>query len=174
MLLLALGFFLTLLQCSNAQTKTSITPADCNTVERDAGVALDLVNRHRRDGYVFGLFRVADAHELHIVSALNSFIQHQKLICPVCCQVSDVMLKTYIWRVSLICYYLTLIRSIYPARSVFCYYLYFGDSWITGRKKKMQRKPKEMKMSFCKTGEGLDRESISVISYFLPISIFVS
>ncbi|NXL29079.1 HRG protein, partial [Glaucidium brasilianum] len=46
--------------------KTSITTADCKTVETDAGVALDLVNRHRRDGYVFGLFRVADAHELHI------------------------------------------------------------------------------------------------------------
>ncbi|NXK48150.1 HRG protein, partial [Chauna torquata] len=47
-------------------TKTSITPTDCKTIEVDAGVALDLVNRHRRDGYVFGLFRVADAHELHI------------------------------------------------------------------------------------------------------------
>ncbi|NXI50681.1 HRG protein, partial [Chloroceryle aenea] len=46
--------------------QTSLTPADCNAIERDAGVALDLVNRHRRDGYVFGLFRVADAHELHI------------------------------------------------------------------------------------------------------------
>ncbi|NXF15204.1 HRG protein, partial [Rhodinocichla rosea] len=44
----------------------SITPADCSTIETDAGVALDLVNRHRRDGYVFGLFRVADAHELHL------------------------------------------------------------------------------------------------------------
>ncbi|XP_010126202.1 PREDICTED: histidine-rich glycoprotein [Chlamydotis macqueenii] len=65
MLLLASAFFLTLLQCSNAQNKTSITPADCNTIETDAGVALDLVNRHRRDGYVFGLFRVADAHKLH-------------------------------------------------------------------------------------------------------------
>ncbi|XP_010153028.1 PREDICTED: histidine-rich glycoprotein [Eurypyga helias] len=66
MLLLASAFFLTLLQCSNALNKTSITPADCNTVETDAGVALDLVNRHRRDGYVFGLFRVADAHKQHI------------------------------------------------------------------------------------------------------------
>ncbi|NXC12323.1 HRG protein, partial [Corythaeola cristata] len=45
--------------------KTSITPEDCNTIETDAGVALDLVNRHRRDGYVFGLFRVADAYRLH-------------------------------------------------------------------------------------------------------------
>ncbi|XP_009320014.1 PREDICTED: histidine-rich glycoprotein [Pygoscelis adeliae] len=66
MLLLASAFFLTLLQCSNGLNKTSITPADCNTVETDAGVALDLVNRHRRDGYVFGLMRVADAQELHI------------------------------------------------------------------------------------------------------------
>ncbi|XP_010283731.1 PREDICTED: histidine-rich glycoprotein [Phaethon lepturus] len=66
MLLLASAFFLTLLQCSNAQNKTSITSADCNTIETDAGVALDLVNRHCRDGYVFGLFRVADAHELHL------------------------------------------------------------------------------------------------------------
>ncbi|NXE09162.1 HRG protein, partial [Lophotis ruficrista] len=48
---------------------TSITPADCNTIETDAGVALDLVNRHRRDGYVFGLFRVADAHKLHTGNA---------------------------------------------------------------------------------------------------------
>ncbi|XP_041261962.1 histidine-rich glycoprotein [Onychostruthus taczanowskii] len=66
MLLLASAFFLTLLQCSNAQNEISLTPADCNTIETDAGVALDLVNRHRRDGYVFGLFRVADAHELHL------------------------------------------------------------------------------------------------------------
>lgn len=68
MLLLASFFLLALLQCSNAQNERSITPADCHAVERDAGVALDLVNRHRRDGYVFGLFRVADAHQLHIVS----------------------------------------------------------------------------------------------------------
>ncbi|XP_008936505.1 PREDICTED: histidine-rich glycoprotein [Merops nubicus] len=66
MLLLVSAFYLTLLQCSNAQNKASFTPADCNAIERDAGVALDLVNRHRRDGYVLGLFRVADAHELHI------------------------------------------------------------------------------------------------------------
>ncbi|XP_053842380.1 histidine-rich glycoprotein isoform X2 [Vidua macroura] len=66
MLLLASAFFLTLLQCSKAQNEISIEPADCNTIETDAGVALDLVNRHRRDGYVFGLFRVADAHELHL------------------------------------------------------------------------------------------------------------
>ncbi|XP_009078858.1 PREDICTED: histidine-rich glycoprotein [Acanthisitta chloris] len=66
MLLVASAFLITLLQYSNAQDKPSITPADCDTIEREAGVALDLVNRHRRDGYVFGLFRVADAHQLHI------------------------------------------------------------------------------------------------------------
>ncbi|XP_010131967.1 PREDICTED: histidine-rich glycoprotein [Buceros rhinoceros silvestris] len=76
MLLLASAFFLTLLQCSDAQNKASITPADCNTIERDAAVALDLVNRHRRDGYIFGLFRVADAHELHIG---NSSLQYLTL-----------------------------------------------------------------------------------------------
>ncbi|NXE76146.1 HRG protein, partial [Cochlearius cochlearius] len=46
--------------------KTSITPADHNTIETDAGVALDLVNKHCRDGYGFGLFHVVDAQELHI------------------------------------------------------------------------------------------------------------
>ncbi|NXI38550.1 HRG protein, partial [Galbula dea] len=63
----------------------SITPADCNTVERDAGVALDLVNRHRRDGYVFGLFRVADAHKLHIgnSSVLYLTLDVLETECPV-------------------------------------------------------------------------------------------
>nr|XP_013795211.1 PREDICTED: histidine-rich glycoprotein [Apteryx mantelli mantelli] len=65
MQLLASALFLTLLQCSTAQNETSITPADCDTIETDAGVALDLVNRHRRDGYVFGLFRIVDAYEQH-------------------------------------------------------------------------------------------------------------
>ncbi|NWX19652.1 HRG protein, partial [Aegotheles bennettii] len=66
-------------------SKTSITPADCNTIETDAGVALDLVNRHRRDGYVFGLFRVADAHELHIgnSSVLYLTVDVLETECPV-------------------------------------------------------------------------------------------
>ncbi|KFQ60509.1 Histidine-rich glycoprotein, partial [Pelecanus crispus] len=46
--------------------RTSITSADCNTTETDAGMALDLVNGHCRDGYVFGLFHIADVQELHI------------------------------------------------------------------------------------------------------------
>ncbi|XP_047915514.2 histidine-rich glycoprotein isoform X1 [Anser cygnoides] len=85
MLHLASFFFLTLLHCYNAQTKTSITPTDCKTVETDAGVALDLVNRHRREGYVFGLFRVADAHELHIGNSSVLFLTLDVLEteCPV-------------------------------------------------------------------------------------------
>ncbi|XP_064522044.1 histidine-rich glycoprotein isoform X1 [Pseudopipra pipra] len=85
MLLLASAFFLTLLQCSNAQNKASFTPADCNTIEIHAGVALDLVNKHRRDGYVFGLFRVADAHELHTrnSSVLYLTLDVLETECPV-------------------------------------------------------------------------------------------
>lgn len=62
--------FLALLHCCNAQTKTSqvAAPTDCEAIQTEAGMALDLVNRHRQDGYVFGLFRVADAHRLHTVS----------------------------------------------------------------------------------------------------------
>ncbi|XP_031459436.1 histidine-rich glycoprotein [Phasianus colchicus] len=67
MLRITSAFFLALLHCCNAQTKTSqaAAPTDCETIETDAGMALDLVNRHRQDGFVFGLFRVADAHKLH-------------------------------------------------------------------------------------------------------------
>ncbi|XP_009866048.1 PREDICTED: histidine-rich glycoprotein [Apaloderma vittatum] len=104
MLLLASAFFLTLLQCSNAQTKTSITPADCNTAEQDAGVALDLVNKHRRDGYVFGLFRVADAHEQRIgnTSILYLTLDVLETECPVLsrrhwesCEYSDIALMDF-------------------------------------------------------------------------------
>ncbi|XP_029766979.1 histidine-rich glycoprotein-like [Terrapene carolina triunguis] len=63
MKLLSTALCLTLLLCSNAQSQTPVTSADCDSVETDAGVALDLINKHRRDGYIFTLFRVADAHE---------------------------------------------------------------------------------------------------------------
>ncbi|XP_042737198.1 histidine-rich glycoprotein isoform X8 [Lagopus leucura] len=67
MLRVTSALFLALLHCCNAQTKTSqvAAPTDCEAIQTDAGMALDLVNRHRQDGYVFGLFRVADAHRLH-------------------------------------------------------------------------------------------------------------
>ncbi|NXO68317.1 HRG protein, partial [Phainopepla nitens] len=65
--------------------EASITPADCNTTETDAGVALDLVNRHRREGYVFGLIRVADAHELHLGNSTVLYLTLDVLEteCPV-------------------------------------------------------------------------------------------
>ncbi|XP_015727175.1 histidine-rich glycoprotein [Coturnix japonica] len=66
MLCLTSAFFLALLHCCNAQIKTSqvTVPTDCESIETEAGMVLDLVNRHRQDGYVFGLLRVADAHKL--------------------------------------------------------------------------------------------------------------
>ncbi|XP_034636428.1 uncharacterized protein LOC117882377 [Trachemys scripta elegans] len=63
MKLLSTALCLTLVLCSNAQSQTPVTSADCDSVETDAAVALDLINKHRRDGYIFTLFRVADAHE---------------------------------------------------------------------------------------------------------------
>ncbi|XP_025051605.1 histidine-rich glycoprotein [Alligator sinensis] len=63
--LLARAFFLALLLCSSAQSQMTITSADCAAVETDAGVALDLINKHRTHGYLFSLFRVTDAHEQH-------------------------------------------------------------------------------------------------------------
>lgn len=41
--------------------------------------------------------------DVGVRDVLNSFVQHWKLVCPVCCQVSDVVFKIYILRVSLIC-----------------------------------------------------------------------
>uniref|UniRef100_A0A8C3F4I6 Histidine-rich glycoprotein n=1 Tax=Chrysemys picta bellii TaxID=8478 RepID=A0A8C3F4I6_CHRPI len=67
MKLLSTALCLTLLLCSNAQSQTPVTSADCDSVETDAAVALDLINKHRRDGYIFTLFRVADAHEQQTV-----------------------------------------------------------------------------------------------------------
>ncbi|XP_055977108.1 histidine-rich glycoprotein [Sorex fumeus] len=40
----------------------ALSPTECNAVEAVAGKALDLVNKGRRDGYLFQLLRVADAH----------------------------------------------------------------------------------------------------------------
>nr|XP_012645104.1 histidine-rich glycoprotein [Microcebus murinus] len=45
------------LQCSCA-----VSPTDCNATEPEAGKALDLINKWRRDGYLFQLLRVDDAH----------------------------------------------------------------------------------------------------------------
>uniref|UniRef100_A0A8C9PLT5 Histidine-rich glycoprotein n=1 Tax=Spermophilus dauricus TaxID=99837 RepID=A0A8C9PLT5_SPEDA len=45
------------LQCSCA-----VSPTDCNAVEPEAEKAVDLINKWRRNGYLFQLLRVADAH----------------------------------------------------------------------------------------------------------------
>ncbi|XP_060098575.1 histidine-rich glycoprotein [Heteronotia binoei] len=59
----------TILLCSSAQSPPSVASADCHETEKDAGVALDLINKHRRDGYIFSLLRVADAHVQHVENA---------------------------------------------------------------------------------------------------------
>lgn len=44
------------------QYALAASPADCNAVEPIAGKVLDLINKGRRNGYIFELLRVADAH----------------------------------------------------------------------------------------------------------------
>ncbi|XP_061493403.1 histidine-rich glycoprotein [Rhineura floridana] len=69
--LLVAAVFMTVLLGSHGQSQTSVVSADCNDVEieEDAGLTLDLINKHRRDGYIFALFRVADAHVQHAGNA---------------------------------------------------------------------------------------------------------
>ncbi|EHB12509.1 Histidine-rich glycoprotein [Heterocephalus glaber] len=54
---LAAALFLITLQCSWA-----LSPTNCNAAEPEAERALDLINKGRRNGYLFQLLRVADAH----------------------------------------------------------------------------------------------------------------
>ncbi|XP_054441234.1 histidine-rich glycoprotein [Pteronotus mesoamericanus] len=44
------------------QHSCAVSPIDCNATEPLAGKALDLINKERRNGYLFQLLRVADAH----------------------------------------------------------------------------------------------------------------
>ncbi|XP_012497920.1 PREDICTED: histidine-rich glycoprotein isoform X2 [Propithecus coquereli] len=44
------------------QYSCAVSPTDCNAAEPEAEKALDLINKWRRDGYLFQLLRVADAH----------------------------------------------------------------------------------------------------------------
>ncbi|XP_032080978.1 histidine-rich glycoprotein [Thamnophis elegans] len=64
-----------------------IVPEDCNDarIEKDAGVALDLINKHRKEGYVFALFRVADAQvqQLKNVSITYLTLDVLETQCPV-------------------------------------------------------------------------------------------
>ncbi|NXP13748.1 HRG protein, partial [Thinocorus orbignyianus] len=77
----------------------SIAPADCEAVGTEAAVALDLVNSHRRDGYVLGLLRVADAQKLLLgnSSVLYLTLDVLETECPVLsrrywesCEYSDI------------------------------------------------------------------------------------
>ncbi|XP_042313463.1 kininogen-1 [Sceloporus undulatus] len=69
--LLAVVVFITGLLYSNAESPHALAPADCNDaqIQKDAGVALDLINKHRRDGYILSLLRVADAYAQHSENA---------------------------------------------------------------------------------------------------------
>ncbi|XP_058045135.1 histidine-rich glycoprotein [Ahaetulla prasina] len=64
-----------------------IVPEDCNDarIEKDAGVALNLINKHRKEGYVFALFRVADAQVQHLENASIAYLTLDVLEtqCPV-------------------------------------------------------------------------------------------
>ncbi|KAG8516579.1 Histidine-rich glycoprotein, partial [Galemys pyrenaicus] len=44
------------------QDSWAVSPENCDTTEPLAGKVLDLINKGRRDGYLFQLLRVADAH----------------------------------------------------------------------------------------------------------------
>ncbi|XP_028584325.2 histidine-rich glycoprotein [Podarcis muralis] len=65
--LLAAAVLMAVLLGSNGENQAAVVSADCNDagIEKDAGVALDLINKHRKDGYIFTLLRVADAHIQH-------------------------------------------------------------------------------------------------------------
>nr|XP_034989815.1 histidine-rich glycoprotein [Zootoca vivipara] len=62
--LLAAAVLMAVLLGSNGEKQAAVVSADCNDagIEKDAGLALDLINKHRKDGYIFTLLRVADAH----------------------------------------------------------------------------------------------------------------
>ncbi|KAF6384816.1 histidine rich glycoprotein [Rhinolophus ferrumequinum] len=68
------------LQCSCA-----LSPTDCNATGPLAGKALDLINKGRRNGYLFQLLRVADAHLDEVESATVYYLalDVKESDCPV-------------------------------------------------------------------------------------------
>ncbi|XP_017393916.1 histidine-rich glycoprotein isoform X1 [Cebus imitator] len=54
--------FIAALLLITLQYSCAVSPTDCNAIEPEAEKALDLINKRRRDGYLFQLLRVADAH----------------------------------------------------------------------------------------------------------------
>ncbi|XP_008054551.1 histidine-rich glycoprotein [Carlito syrichta] len=51
------------------QSSCAVSPTDCNATEPEAEKALDQINKRRRNGYLFQLLRVADAHLDRVESA---------------------------------------------------------------------------------------------------------
>ncbi|KAJ7324722.1 hypothetical protein JRQ81_017742 [Phrynocephalus forsythii] len=85
--LLTTTVLLAVFLCSSAPSPSVVAPADCSDaeIEKDAGRALNLINKHRREGYVFTLLRVADAHVQHAgnVSILYFTLDVVDTECPV-------------------------------------------------------------------------------------------
>ncbi|XP_062987962.1 histidine-rich glycoprotein [Elgaria multicarinata webbii] len=85
--LLSIAVFITVLFSSNAQSQPSVVSANCSDVEieKDAELALDLINKHRRDGYIFTLLRIADAYIQHVSNASIVYLTLDVLEteCPV-------------------------------------------------------------------------------------------
>nr|XP_060623408.1 histidine-rich glycoprotein [Anolis sagrei ordinatus] len=85
--LLAVAVFLAGLICCHTESPPALAPADCNDaqVEKDAAVALDLINKHRRHGYIFTLLRVADAHvqQLENTSMIYFTLDVLDTECPI-------------------------------------------------------------------------------------------
>ncbi|XP_044290557.1 histidine-rich glycoprotein [Varanus komodoensis] len=79
--------FITVLLCSALQSQSSVTSADCNDVEieKDAEFALDLINKHRSDGYIFSLLRVGNAYteRVHNTSIEYLTLDVLETECPV-------------------------------------------------------------------------------------------
>ncbi|XP_070609833.1 histidine-rich glycoprotein [Erythrolamprus reginae] len=61
-----------------------VVPQDCNDarIEKEAEVTLDLINKCRKEGYVFSLFRVADAHVQHLKNGSITFLTLDVLETP--------------------------------------------------------------------------------------------
>ncbi|KAL0600804.1 Histidine-rich glycoprotein [Plecturocebus cupreus] len=54
--------FIAALLLITLQYSCAVSPTDCSATEPEAEKAVDLINKRRRDGYLFQLLRVADAH----------------------------------------------------------------------------------------------------------------
>ncbi|XP_035873709.1 histidine-rich glycoprotein isoform X1 [Phyllostomus discolor] len=67
------------------QYSCAVSPIDCNATESLAEKALDLINKGRRNGYLFQLLRVADAHldKMESVAVYYLVLDVKEVDCPV-------------------------------------------------------------------------------------------